>query len=119
MNTGKSEAQVTAEVLAELQSDRYGRYFRNQVGRGKTSSGRWIDFGLCPGSFDYVGIRSILITPQMVGTRIGQFTAIEMKRENGGVLSKEQHDFQKLITAFGGKTIVTNGDVKVLDLLST
>jgi hypothetical protein len=57
---------------------------------------------LVEGSADWIGYRSITITPEMVGKRIALFLAIEAKRPNGGVLSKEQEQFLNALKDAGG-----------------
>jgi hypothetical protein len=57
---------------------------------------------LCEGSADWIGYRSVVITPGMVGQRIAQFVAIEAKRADGGVVSKEQEAFLNALKDAGG-----------------
>lgn len=93
--------------------------FRNNVGNGyvgelvrKLPNGdvvlrhwRRIQFGLCPGSSDLIGWRSVTITPEMVGKTIAQFVAIETKTEDGRI-SKEQQDFLCVASEEGAVTCV-------------
>ena len=46
-------------------------------------------FGLCKGSSDLIGLRVLEITPKLVGQRLAQFVALEVKTAQG-VLSPEQ-----------------------------
>lgn len=58
--------------------------FRNNVGQyfdPKTQ--RPIRYGLGVGSSDLIGWRSITITPDMVGTKVAVFTAVEVKTPTG------------------------------------
>ncbi len=49
---------------------------------------------LIDGSADWIGYRTVVITPEMVGRRVAQFVAIEAKRPDGlGVVSKDQERF--------------------------
>lgn len=65
--------------------------WRNNTGVAFDESGRAVRFGLCNDSAklsenikssDYIGITSVVITPEMVGQTIGVFTAIETKDSN-------------------------------------
>lgn len=57
--------------------------FRNNVGLAIYPDGSRVQYGLCPGSADLVGWRTVVITPDMVGTGIAQFVAIEIKTPTG------------------------------------
>lgn len=57
--------------------------------------------GLCVGSGDLIGYRSIEITPDMVGSRLAQFTSVEVKAPKGRV-SPEQKAFYEHILKVGG-----------------
>lgn len=64
------------------------------------------------GGSDLIGWRSIIITPDMVGQRIAQFAALEIKRP-GGVASKEQLNFIKTVETAGGIGMVIDDDEKL------
>jgi hypothetical protein len=55
------------------------RMWRNNVGVAQTRSGGYLRYGLCNGSADFIGLRSIVVSPGMVGKRIAVFLAIECK----------------------------------------
>lgn len=55
------------------------RLWRNNVGAFPLPNGGWLRYGLCTGSADFIGIRSIVVSPGMVGKRIAVFLAIESK----------------------------------------
>lgn len=57
--------------------------------------------GLCVGSTDLIGIRTVQITPDHVGTKIGQFCAPEAKTPTGRI-SAEQQNFMDFINHAGG-----------------
>jgi len=57
--------------------------------------------GLCKGSSDLIGWRPIIITPEMIGRTIAQFTACETKYMDG-VVSLEQSAFIKVVNDAGG-----------------
>lgn len=54
---------------------------------------RILHAGLCVGSSDAIGWKSIVITPDMVGKRVAVFTAIETKVPKTGRLSDDQLRF--------------------------
>jgi hypothetical protein len=92
------------------------RVFRNNVGFGWIGKPctacqnilRRIRFGLCTGSSDLVGWKSIEVTPDMVGKRIAIFTAIETKTETGRA-TKEQIAFITAVHGAGGHAAVVRG----------
>ena len=56
------------------------RLWRNNTGALVDQQGRFVRFGLCKGSSDLIGLRSVVVTPKMVGQRIAQFVALETIR---------------------------------------
>ena len=63
--------------------------------------GRPLHAGLCVGSSDLIGWRLRVITPEMVGQRIAQFVAIEVKSETGRT-TPQQDQFLSQIQGAGG-----------------
>ena len=99
---GNTEKRVEQDIMLALSTDGC-RVFRNAVGVGYTKDGSVFNYGLCKGSSDIIGITPITITPDMVGKRIGVFTAVEVKKsEKGYGASEDQHRFIKMITDNGG-----------------
>ena len=58
--------------------------FKNNVGKLRDERGNIVMFGLCKGSSDLIGWTPITITPEMVGSKIAVFTAIEVKLNKNG-----------------------------------
>lgn len=85
------------------------RVFRNNVGMLQDSRGVPIRYGLCPGSSDLIGWRSVKVTADMVGQEIAQFVAVEVKTPTGRV-SEEQARFIAAVTAAGGLAIVARSE---------
>jgi hypothetical protein len=77
------------------------RLWRNNTGALVDQQGRFLRFGLCKGSSDLIGLRSVVVTPEMVGQRIAQFVALEIKAPQG-VVSPEQQAFLRLVQELGG-----------------
>ena len=77
------------------------RLWRNNSGALVDQQGRLVRFGLCKGSSDLIGLRSVVITPDQVGQRLAQFVALEIKTARG-VVSPEQRAFLALVEQLGG-----------------
>ncbi len=59
------------------------KLYRNNVGTLRDRFGNYVTYGLCNGSGDLIGYRSLIVTQAMVGTRIAQFVSIEAKSARG------------------------------------
>ncbi len=68
------------------------RLWRNNTGGLVDQQGRFVRFGLCRGSSDLIGLRSLEVTPELVGQQLAQFVALEIKTPHGAV-SPEQRAF--------------------------
>jgi len=76
-----SESAVSDNILAEAR--KYNTIlFRNNVGLCTTRDGSVIRYGLHKGSADFIGLKSVLITPEMVGTTLAVFVSVEVKHSN-------------------------------------
>jgi len=76
------------------------RVFRNNVGLRKIGR-RAVRYGLCPGSSDLIGWKTIEITPDMVGEKVAVFLAVEVKTVKGRV-NKNQTNFLQEVSQAGG-----------------
>jgi len=81
------------------------RLWRNNSGALVDQQGRLVRFGLGKGSSDLIGLRSLEITPDLVGKRLAQFVALEIKTARG-VVSPEQRAFLALVEQLGGVAAV-------------
>lgn len=95
-----SESNIQAEILRAIGGRENVRLFRNQVGCVQ-SEGRWIRYGLTPGSADLVGWQTVTVTPDMVGRKLAVFTSIEVKGPHGK-LTPEQDNWRRVVTNAGG-----------------
>jgi hypothetical protein len=77
------------------------RLFRNNTGTLRDQHGRPVSFGLCKGSADLIGWRTVTITPEMVGQQVAVFTSIEVKTPTGRV-KPEQQQWLDAVQSAGG-----------------
>ena len=98
-NVLSNEAYVQNKIRLAIGSGDV-RLFRNNTGALLDMQGRLVKFGLCKGSSDLIGFRSITITPDMVGQKIAVFSAIEVKDK--GKATVEQKNFINIINNAGG-----------------
>ena len=66
---------------------------------------RRVVYGLCPGSSDLIGWRTVEVTPEMVGRKLAVFVAVEAKTVRGRA-SEEQQAFLQAVRAAGGIGVV-------------
>lgn len=84
----KSEAQILQECRIEA-SACGAIIWRNNTGKFQDKTGRWVQFGLCVGSSDLIGIYK------------GRFLALEIKKP-GGAVRPEQKQFIDMVNKAGG-----------------
>jgi hypothetical protein len=111
----RSEAAVQAAV--RVAASRAGlRVWRNNKGALQAPHGGWVRFGLANDtaamgdhvrSADLIGIRPRIVTPDLVGSLIGQFVSFEVKaagwRWRGDDHEVAQKRWADLVTALGGE----------------
>ena len=97
--------------------------FRNNVGAFESPGGGWVRFGLANDSermnaaiksSDLIGLRRVTITPQMVGSIVGVFTARECKHEGWQYKPSDkramaQKTFIDLVNSYGGDAAFATG----------
>lgn len=98
---GTPEKDVMSAIKDYARSRGDVTLWRNNVGSMEWAPGRWLRYGLCTGSSDFIGLTSRVIRPEDVGTRMAIFTAIEAKAEKG-VVSAEQEQFIAAVRKAGG-----------------
>lgn len=77
------------------------RLFRNNTGALKDQRGQLVRYGLCKGSSDLIGWKTVTITPDMVGDQVAVFVAIEVKDK--GQPTDDQLRFIEVVRAAGGR----------------
>jgi hypothetical protein len=99
--SGRKEKLNQNDVALAL-SRKGSTVFRNNVGVAFHRDGSVVVYGLCPGSSDLIGWTPVEITQEMVGRVFAVFTAVEVKRTHGGVISGKQRTFTDNVIAAGG-----------------
>lgn len=105
-----TESAVTSHIrLAAAQLNT--PLWRNNCGGFYDNTGRFIRYGLGSeaklASSDFIGIRPVLVTPDMVGQVLGVFTAVEMKKEGFKFNKNDKHllnqkFFIDIVKQYGG-----------------
>lgn len=115
----KHEREVVAEILKGPASRPGVVLWKNPVGQarlgvpercpccGARLPGRVVRYGLATGSSDLVGIVSVEISPEMVGSRIGRFFSVECKRP-GQRPRNDQRQWMDVVDSFGGLAIAAD-----------
>lgn len=100
------ETLIQSKTMAVLnQRDSPCRVWRNNVGGFYDANGRYVEYGLAPGSADLIGIERILITPEMVGSVFARFLSIEMKTPKGRA-QDNQKAWMHTIQSLGGTALL-------------
>jgi len=137
MSAGQ-ETNIMHRIMLALGKLPAVRMFRNNIGQawiGKShkfttrqqiwvkpgdviiEAGRVFHAGLCKGSGDLIGLKSIIITPEMVGKKIAVFTSGEIKTDTGRV-SKEQAAFINMVVNMGGIAFVARSEQEALEFIN-
>ena len=98
------------------------RLLRNNVGMLRDRTGRPVAYGLgsmgktvLRGPSDWIGWRTLTITPEMVGQRIAVFAAVEVKDK--GKPTEEQLAFINIVQDAGGLAGVARSVPDALSIL--
>lgn len=126
-----AESDVQAEIMLACGRLPGVRLFRNSVGQGWSGhlrgrqgnlvileNARPIRYGLMPGSADLIGWRSLVVTPEMVGTRIAQLVSLEVKTLTG-TAADHQKNWLSRTTEAGACSAVVRSPEAALQALST
>lgn len=110
-----SEQEIQQHIRLELSRGPV-RLWRNNTGALRDERGRLVRYGLCPGSADLIGFRTVTVTPDMVGQQLAQFVALEIKAPTGRV-TQEQRAFLTCVDRAGGVAGVARSVRDAADLL--
>lgn len=118
------EADIQAHVRLAASAAGW-RVWRNNIGVLMDARGVPVRYGLANESKavnssvksgDLIGIRPVLITPEMVGQTIGQFVSLECKRPEWKFNANDKHQaaqahWAKIVNDLGGYAIFTTGQL--------
>lgn len=133
-----SESTVQRQVWSALSG--LSRLFRTNSGKawltggGKTvvrqdgtalvPYGRPVALGLAmangdtvPGLSDLTGWTTITVTPDMVGSRVAVFTAVETKESGGGIRKENQRNYIKQVLLAGGIAGFASSPEQALEII--
>ena len=127
------ETNLVRKIMLKLGKNPNIRIFRNNVGSGYIGASkmfsqaqtvnvkagdvliqnaRYFEAGLCVGSSDLIGLKAMTITPEMVGTEIAVFVAIEVKLPKGKV-QENQLRFLDMVQKLGGKGFICRDENEI------
>lgn len=137
-NSGKSEAWAQQQIRFKV-ARMGGLLWRNNVGATKAKTihhcprchfdfeqrNQPVRYGLCNESVqqndaiksaDLIGVMPVLITPEMVGTKIGQFISVEAKRPDWTYNPNDPHTaaqaaWAALVLRYYGYAAFSRGDL--------
>ena len=110
-----TERHIQNDILRDLGARPDIRLFRQNVGEAWV--GVFVSFrngrlildnarrffaGLCVGSSDLIGWRTVVVTPDMVGQRVAVFVGVEVKAPRGSPTT-EQRAFTGAVNSAGGR----------------
>jgi hypothetical protein len=124
-NSVAAASEAWAQSNVRLEASKAGwRLWRNNVGALQDSTGRWVRYGLANDSLqlnkkiksgDLIGIKPVVVTPQMVGHTIGQFVSREMKAPGWRYSATEHEQAQlawtNLVNSLGGDAKFSRGEL--------
>ena len=114
--TRSDERRIQSEIqLAACAGGGPARLWRNNVGALKDQAGQLVRYGLCPGSSDLIGYRTVVITPEMVGQRVAIFAAVEVK--DRARPTTQQTAFINLVQQAGGLAGIARSVPDALSIL--
>jgi len=102
VGVANDETTIQQQIRLALGTRPDLRLFRNNTGTlPDPRTGRPVQFGLARGSADLIGLRTVTITPDMVGQQVAVFTSIEVKTPKGRPTA-EQQNWLNMVQSLGG-----------------
>lgn len=101
----KLERDVKGEIMRAIGARPNVRVFNNVVGLFERKGGGKVRTGLAPGSSDLIGWLGVTVTPEMVGSTVAVFLAIETKSARGSE-SEAQAAFLRTVATHGGIALI-------------
>lgn len=86
------------------------RMWRNNVGVYQYANGKFLRYGLCNGSSDFVGLHSLIIKPEHVGKRVAVFLAIESKARGKDAEEHQETWLREVMDAGAIAGVARNAD---------
>lgn len=125
-----TESNILKEIL--LAASKTGaRIFRNNTavawvgtklksppGTIMLKDARPLHAGLCQGSSDLIGWKTITITPDMIGSKVAVFCAIEVKSKSGRA-TPDQVNFIQTVRSHGGISGIARDASEAINILNT
>lgn len=97
-----TEAALTREIQAAL-TDKDTRLWRNNCGVLIDSRGQHVAYGLAVGSSDLIGLRSVVILPEHIGSTLAVFCAVEVKLPGVRARPEHQRNYIDQVLRMGGR----------------
>lgn len=137
--SNQSETVIGKKIMLALGKVKGVRIFRNNsgfawIGQSKVfhkktevivnagdvviKQGRAFNAGLCKGSSDFIGFKSVEITPEMVGKTVAVFIASEIKTKSGRT-SPDQVLFLNMVNKFGGIGFIATDENEAVELANS
>lgn len=113
-NTPLKETTLMQRIMLAASKIPGVRLFRNNTGFDSAAK---VKYGLCVGSSDLIGWKTITIEPKHVGQKIAVFVALEVKTESGRP-TKDQLNFIDVVDHSGGHAGIVRSDKDAEVLLS-
>lgn len=100
------------------QGNKVGEFIKDGVRIVMLKMARRIKYGLGVGTSDLVGWQPVVITQEMVGQTIAQFTVVECKTQGYKRTTEEQDNFLEQVAMAGGAAYIARGKGETVDMIA-